>query len=72
MGRWVDIYKYLLISLSSNFFNLLFIFEKERDRTRAGNGQRAGETQNPKQTLADSVSPELNAGLEPMNGEITT
>ena len=48
----------------------LFISETERDRAWAGEGQRARETQNPKQLWAISTEPD--AGLEPIDHEIMT
>ena len=39
----------LLPSDSLSFFLIVFIFERERCRVRAGEGQREGETQNMKQ-----------------------
>ena len=53
----------------------MFIFEGERDRARAGEGQREREMQNLKQAPG-SVSTEpnwgLNAGLELTSREIMT
>ena len=38
-----------------NFF-LMFIFERDRDRVQAGDGQREKETQNPKQAPGSELS----------------
>ena len=47
------IVKYFLLKI---FFNVLFIFKTERDRVRAGEGQRERETQNPKQAPGSELS----------------
>ena len=47
--------------------------ERETDRTRAGEGQRERETQNPKQTPGSELSDtEPDVGLELTNREIMT
>ena len=50
----------------------MFIFEREKDRMRVGEGQREWETQNSKQASGSEVSAESNVGLEPTNHEIIT
>ena len=51
----------------------MFIFERERDRTPAGEGHIDRETQNPKQSPGSELSAtEPYAGLEPMNHETMT
>ena len=55
----------------SRFFFLMFIFERKTAQT--GEGQREGETQNPKQAPGSKLSAqEPDAGLEPTNCEIMT
>ena len=51
----------------------LFIFETERDRAWAGEGQREGETQNLKQAPGSELSAQsLDVGLKPTSCEIMT
>ena len=44
--------------------NVYFIFERNRDRAWAGEGQRERETQNPKQAPDSAVSTEPDLGLK--------
>ena len=48
----------------TDFFFLMFIFESQRDRARAGEGQRERGTQNPKQAPGSELSAQ-----SPMRGE---
>ena len=48
---------YLYTDMNRNrLLKYLFIFERERDRMQAGEGQRARETQNPKQAPGSELS----------------
>ena len=48
----------------------MFIFESERDRAWSGEGQRAMETQNSKQTPGSELWAEPDVGLKPTDREI--
>ena len=55
------------------FFNVSFIFESERDRVWAGEGQREKETENPKQAPGSELSAQSRMwGLELTNCEMVT
>ena len=62
------------VSHFQKIFKCLFIFERgrERDRAGVGEGQRKRETENPKQAPGSELSAEPSAGLELANCEITT
>ena len=45
-----------LIYFFKDFFNVYFIFEREKDREQAQEGQREGETQVPKQASGSELS----------------
>ena len=50
----------------------MFIFKRERDRARAGEGQREGDTESEAGSRLRAVSTEPNAGLKLTNCEIMT
>ena len=55
------------------FLNVLFIFERERDRMASGGGaEREGDTQSKAGSRLWAVSTEPNVGLKLMNREIMT
>ena len=54
------------------FFNVLFSVDTERDRARAGEGQREGDTECEAGSRLRAVSTEPDPGLELPNREITT
>ena len=54
------------------FFNILFIFERNRDRVQVGKGQREGVTESEAGFRVPAFSTEPNAGLKLMNLEIMT
>ena len=62
-----------LFLLQDICFNI-YLFSRDRERVRAGEEQRKGETRNPKQAPGSeqAVSPEPDVGLEPTNREIMT
>ena len=57
---------------ASFFFNVLFIFETERDRAWTGEGQREGDTESETGSRLWAVSTEPDAGLELTDREIMT
>ena len=55
------------------YFNVYFIFERQRDRAQVGERQRERETQSPKQSPGSGPSAQNpTLGLEFMNYEIMT
>ena len=50
----------------------MFIFEREGDRARAGEGQREGDTESEAGSRLWAISPEPDAGLELTEREIVT
>ena len=60
------------IALVVSFFFLMFISKRDRDRDRAGDGQREGDTESKAGSRLRTVSTEPNVGLEPTNHEIMT
>ena len=51
----------------------MFIFERDRDRTQVGWGQRErGDTESKTGSRLRAISTEPDAGLEPMSREIMT
>ena len=61
--------------MKKNFFNVLFIFEREREREtehKQREGQREGDTESEGGSRLRAVSTEPNVGLELTNCEIVT
>ena len=56
-----------MCSFFFNFLKFIYFWETERDTVRVGEGQREGETQNPKSVPGSELSaqsPEPDVGLE--------
>ena len=68
----VDSYfRFSFFSFFNYFFDVLFIFEREENSVRAGEG-RERETESEAGSRLRALSTEPNVGLEPMNHEIMT
>ena len=59
-------------SFGGVFFFLMFISKRDRDRDRAGDGQREGDTESKAGSRIWAVSTEPEVGLKPTNCEIMT
>ena len=63
MGQGSDIlivmFSLVAHDIKNNYFLTFIVFLREKDRARAGEGQRDGETQHPKQAPGSKLSTQI-------------